>query len=181
MSEAEKSFRADLFWSTPCIRFKFHGYSSFDSYGSRKNYFPSTHKKKSFSQQTKMIPRTINVFNSKIIKKMGQNNKPTNESTYKLSVYYYKRLLCSITYALLFTSPNKQLDWIDRKLSEPSLPLLVILYVYNWYVIYYIHINLCVMKSVSGFFFPHNEMASFFWSLILGPSIISYFGLEIYR
>ena len=35
------------------------------------------------------------------------------------------------------------------------------------------------MKSVSGFFFPHNEMASFLASRILGPSIISYFGLKI--
>ena len=49
------------------------------------------------------------------------------------------------------------------------------------YIIIYIHINLWVMKSVSGFFFPHNEMASFLTSRILGPSIISYFGLEIYR
>ena len=49
------------------IRFKYEGFNSFDSYDSTKKDFHVSYKEKSFSQEIKMISRTINLFNSKII------------------------------------------------------------------------------------------------------------------
>ena len=73
---------ADSFGRLLDIRFNIEGFNSFDSYDSKKKDFLVSYKETSFSQQIKMISRTINLFNSKMIilcvKILSRQNKSNN-------------------------------------------------------------------------------------------------------